>query len=1161
MRHITQVMTLSLKSTVICFLGFALWASAAELAAHWRMDEEAGATSLSPEVGSIFIDLKNNAAAGVTAVDGTGLFMPGGAGQLVDSKLLIPETDDFGVFMWIAFTNVTQQSSQMHLFSCNAGQANRANFMIIDSGDRLGWFHGDGAGRTGSAAINDGAWHHVGFTRRGGRSQLWVDGVTDGDPSGVNNTPISQAQDWRIGAFVSESSGLFNGRMDDLRVYHGTLTDEDVAALVSSYLPAQAVHRWRFDEAVGAQLFAPDAGWMAATPLRTPEAGIRAVNATGIRLDGASSLRIPCSKFLIPATNDFSMFMWVRDDAPAAATVQLLSNNALPSAQPNRVSFGVSFDANTSPGKLFFFHPSFALTGQTSLRDLGWHHVGLVRRGKFIELWLDGELDASRDYGAGFTLSQAQDWRIGSAAAETIDFLTGRIDDLRVYTNALEGAAVASLYDSYTPANTLIAHWRFEDAANKRLLEPEVGWREIYASSMLQSGAQGADGNGLWANATSSGSILGSKKLIPATNDFTVLLWVRTTPSSTPEKHLFTNNAGQSGRCNLTYDAGNANKLTWWVNNTHGLISVAAGSGAALDNGVWHQVGISRHNKTFRLWVDGVNVSSATSAAALPRVDQTFDWSIASNSKGTGAFYGNTGGSGYALMDDLRVYNYGLDSSAVAALYASYQPAPTAAPRAPVTDFSAIESATGGTVIGHLAQISEESIFHLPSLAVLSDGSYMVSATVLSSPSGIHAKVYRSTDQGATWTRVSQVAPLYSGTLLESGGALYLLGNHYDGGTLVIRRSSDQGVTWTSPISATSGILTTNTGWNLRAGAVTVRNGRVWLYVERRGNTARGTYAANVEAGALSAPVGADLLNATSWTVTDPLTPIPASWNTATNFRGWTDGRTVADKEGVLRMLMRVVGFSGHAGYLALLATGEAPADALTHTPFADMALLPGGGSAFGVRYDALSRRFWALTNPDGTDRVGLFSSSTLRDWAFHAMPLGVQAGRTQVFMWPEFQIDGDDLVSIYRTCYGDQDGAPASANDLNYVLFKRIPNFRQIPADKEEGRLLAADTGNNCVRRYSYGAEHSWLFDDGEKTLFASGVYAGHPLTAPYGLAGSGHTVYVSENMAGGRVLAFSRRGRFQSVVHTFDSNSTPGALAVSAGGLYVSDEATDQV
>jgi hypothetical protein len=1157
-----KLSNVSKRAGALAFIALAACGSqAADLAAHWRMDEASGSSTLAPAVGTNTVLLKNGMASGVPAVDATGVSAPyGSAAQIVDSKELIPATGDFGVFLWVAFTNEPGRVGQKHLFSCNAGQANRCAFAVdmAATPGTLGWWHDGGPSRSGVAVINDGAWHHVGFTRVGGAIQLWVDGVRDGSPSATSSAPISQAQDWRLAAGVSEAvTWSFAGRMDDLRVYAGALTDEEVAALAASAVPAQAVHRWRLNEAAGARVFAPDAGWMAAATLTTPEAGVKAVDAAGVRLNGASGLRIPGSKFLIPATNDFSVFLWARDESAAMATAQLFSNNALGSSQTNRCSFGLNINTTTAAGKLFFFHPDSTLTGNAVIRDLGWHHVGLVRRGNRMELWVDGDLDASHDYAEGFTLSQAFDWRVGSAASETTDFFAGRIDDLRLCTNALAVAEVAALYGSYTPTNSLVAHWTFNDAANVRFLQPETGWREILATNVLQSGATGVDGTGLWANSTSRGRILGSKKLIPATNDFTVLLWIRTTNTTDPEKHLFANSAGQEGRSHLTMDA-TPGKVTWWVRTAYGLVSVSAGTGPVVDDGAWHQVGISRNGKTFRLWVDGVNVNNATSIQANPSVTQSNDWFIAANA--SAAYYGAVG-TGYALMDDLRIYNYGLDATAVTALYNAFKPFPTDVPTAPLTDFSAIEAETGGKVVGHLPKISEESGFHLPSLAVLQNGTYLGSATVLNSPLGVHTKVYRSTDRGASWSKVSEVAPLYGGVLFESGGALHLLGNNSDGGTVVIRRSSDSGTTWTSPTLPTSGILTTNTGWNFRAGAPTVRDGRIWLYAERRGNTARGTYAANVEAGALSAPAGADLLNAANWTVTWPLTTIPESWDTAVNFRGWTDGRTVADKEGALRMLMRVNRFSDHAEYAALLTAGQ-PDAALTHAPFADMALLPGGASAFSVRYDPVSSRFWAMTNPDSTARVGLFSSFTLRDWAFHAMPLEAQAGRVQAFMWPDFQIDGGDLISICRAAYADQDGEPASAGDLNYVVFKRIPNFRQLQRDKAEARLLAADTGNGCVRRYSFGTQYGWLFDDGADALFAKGAYAGQPLSAPYGLAEAGGTVYVSENVAAGRVLAFSKRGAFRGVVCTFGAGSVPGALAAGAGGaLFVSDAATAQV
>ena len=1129
------------------------------LVGHWRMNEDESASTLVPTVGSRSIALKNGAVAGVPAVEATGVYMSAGVGHILDSTQLIPATDDFGVFLWVSFTNAPGPTSQMHLFSCNAGQVSRANFMVIDSGDRLGWFHSGGVGCTGRTAINDGAWHHVGVTRRGGRMQLWVDGLPDCAESDEATAPISQAQDWRIGSFVSETNGLFRGRMDDLRVYHGTLSDYEIESLVSASILQQAEHRWRLDEKNGSTLLVPESGWMAAVAKKALTAGVLAPQNTGIAFDGQNLLRIPASRFLIPATNDFSVFLWMRDDAVVASTVQYLSCNSGPT-QLNRCSFGNSF-STSSEGKLFFFHPDATLIGDTSVRDSGWHHVGFVRRGNVMELWLDGARDGMRDYGAGFSLSQQCDWRVGAGATESVNFFKGRMDDLRVFTNALAEADIAQLYDSYTPANSLIAHWSFNDVANKRYLIPSVGWREIEASNNLQSGAAGVETGGLWANSTSRGRILGSKKLIPATNDFTVLLWMRTQNTTTTfEKHLFSNNGGQPGRSNLTLDANKATgKITWWVNTTFGLIgvNVSAGLGPVVTDGVWHQIGLTREGKTFRLWVDGVNINSATSSAEMPTIEQSFDWYIASSARTNAShFYGNAG-TGYALMDDLRIYNYALPASEVSALYSSFQPLPSGVPTVPETDHSVIEAATGGKVVGHLAGISGENTFHLPSLLMCSDGSYKAAATVLASPLGCHVKIYHSSDAGLSWSMRSTVAPQYGGALFESGNALYLIGNTYDGGELVIRRSYDGGTTWSVPESAASGILTETTGWHFRGGAPVIHNGRVWVYVERRGNTIHDSYPANVEAGAMSASVGTDLLNADNWTVTQPLTVIPETWNPSVDFRGWSNGRAVVDRDGVLHMALATYTVN-NAEYLSLLAAGTSPDAGLIHSPMTDTVLLPGGGDPLALQYDSITRRFWAVTNPDRITKMGLFSSFTMRDWTFHSMLLEAEANTSQTFSVPDFRIEENDLITLCCAAYPDQDGEPQTRNHL---LFKRVPNFRQYPSDKQPGRLLLADSGNHCVRRYSFGAADNWLFDDGVDPVFASGVYAGQALQSPYGLTMANGRVYVGERIAGGRVLAFSLRGTFQGVVHTFGADVVPGALAASGNTVFVSDETGHRV
>jgi len=87
-----------------------------------------------------------------------------------------------------------------------------------------------------TAALNDGAWHHVVSTLSSAGMQLYVDGVLV-----ASNTGVTSAQNysgyWTIGyenltAWAnSPSSFYFNGQLDDVRVYYYALSAAQVAAL------------------------------------------------------------------------------------------------------------------------------------------------------------------------------------------------------------------------------------------------------------------------------------------------------------------------------------------------------------------------------------------------------------------------------------------------------------------------------------------------------------------------------------------------------------------------------------------------------------------------------------------------------------------------------------------------------------------------------------------------------------------------------------------------------------------------------------------------------------------------------------------------------------------------------------------------------------------
>ena len=166
------------------------------------------------------------------------------------NKAIIPENGDFTVCMWIS----TRQSGQGHLFSNNGGQRHRANLMV--AGGELRWFHDGGVGEVSSKChVSDGRWHHVALTRRGQDFSLWINGTER--PIGKSPAKISQAYSWIIGSNAYGTNYVFEGLIDDVRVYSGAIDTKAIEALVEAGDPQAAGVPEPRGASAGTQLLAP----------------------------------------------------------------------------------------------------------------------------------------------------------------------------------------------------------------------------------------------------------------------------------------------------------------------------------------------------------------------------------------------------------------------------------------------------------------------------------------------------------------------------------------------------------------------------------------------------------------------------------------------------------------------------------------------------------------------------------------------------------------------------------------------------------------------------------------------------------------------------------------------------------------------------------------
>lgn len=356
--------------------------------------------------------------------------------------------------------------------------------------------------------------------------------------------------------------------------------------------------------------------------------------------------------------------------------------------------------------------------------------------------------------------------------------------------------------------------------------------------------------------------------------------------------------------------------------------------------------------------------------------------------------------------------------------------------------------AVPGAVLHH-SPASSRLYVGSPSLAILDDGSYVASCDEFG-PGGrgrpSTTYVYRSSDRGRSWERVSKVQPAGVGTLFVHAGSLYLMGTLGGIRPLVIRRSDDGGRTWTEPTDGRSGLLREGR-YSTAPVPVLEHDGRLWRAVEL-GHTAR--WPSGFRASVLSAPVDADLLHAGCWRQSEPLAS-RSGWLDG-SFRGWLEGNVCVAPDGELVNLLRADVHPG--GGHAALTTVSPDGKSLRFDPETGFVDFPGGSKKFTVRWDEPSEAYWSLTNwipkryaganPNRTrNTLALVCSRDLRSWTVRAVALHHPDRRHHGFQYADWRVDGDDLVWVSRTAYDDGLGGAHDQHDANLLTFHRMSGFR----------------------------------------------------------------------------------------------------------------------
>jgi len=328
-------------------------------------------------------------------------------------------------------------------------------------------------------------------------------------------------------------------------------------------------------------------------------------------------------------------------------------------------------------------------------------------------------------------------------------------------------------------------------------------------------------------------------------------------------------------------------------------------------------------------------------------------------------------------------------------------------------------SAVPGAVIDYITTRTHKYIGS-PSIAILPNGTYVASHDVFGERAQHdQTRVFRSADRGRTWQQLTEIKGQWWSTLFVHRDSLYIIGTSRKWGNVVIRRSSDGGKTWTEPRDSDMGLLLKGK-YHCAPVPVVVHKGRIWRAFEEKG----------WKALVVSAPVGANLLEAENWIVSNRL-----SCEDNAVVTKWLEGNVVVTPDGELVNILRGVPRPATAAMIRISPDGKE----IIFNSKDGIIDLPGATKKFTIRYDKASGRYWSLVNiitdpgpletPPNKHRntVALVCSADLRNWEVKYTALSFMKGTHLTAGW--------DTPSYH---------------DANYLTFHRIKDFRRRKQDDE---------------------------------------------------------------------------------------------------------------
>jgi hypothetical protein len=412
------------------------------LVGHWKLDETSGTTATDST-----LNLNHGTYTGGVTLSVPGPFPNVGdvAAEFdgVDDYVTIPDnstlkpTSALSVTGWVrgdAWGTGTDVDVILR-----KGDANPNNWQlaIADGKAALYLDDSDGGGVRSTTTLSTGQWCHVAATWDGTQIKIYVNGALE-TTQARSGTISTDTRPIYLGG--RSGADLFDGGLDDVRIYNRALSAEEIAAMQFDVLMAH----WTFNEGSGttvadSSVYNRNAAFNTGTPTWT--GGVRGGALQIIGLNDADTN----AAFDPPSTG--SVAFWFRTNGQPVSRQRLFG---LSDAWEVRYETGGTLNFDLSIGSGFSSGTSFVDAGQ-------WHHVVAIYNSgaDTYSLYLDGKFVTSGTM--AFTDQGAAILSFGTRTGSTERF-SGALDDFRVYNYELTAVEIAELYG-------WVGHWMLDEGS------------------------------------------------------------------------------------------------------------------------------------------------------------------------------------------------------------------------------------------------------------------------------------------------------------------------------------------------------------------------------------------------------------------------------------------------------------------------------------------------------------------------------------------------------------------------------------------------------------------------------------------------------------------------------------------------------------------------